>query len=213
MTIPFDPTEELFPQAVATAPQPAPEAPTPAPAEEAASAPAPVIAHTGVDALTPAGRIAALTALRDAIDEEVKREKSRITDNLAGATTNTALPTPFGDLSYRPGKRPVKIDDDKLIAYVKQVAPEMVTVQTVVTESIPDDLRELLTKDVIHCGDNLFARGSTGESIDYAYLGEETASAISWPASREQKITKSLARQTVRDNMERLTAPMLEAGK
>jgi len=207
MSIPYNPDEDLFPAQESPAPVTViHEVQAPAPAEPAA----PVVAYTGFEALTPAGRVAALTALRDALDEQITQEKKGIIERLTGATENTPLPTPFGPLSFRPGKRPVKIDEEALLAYVKKVAPEMVRTETVVVETIEGPFRETLVNDVIHCGDELFARGSTGETIDYAYLGEETKGAVAWPASKEQRVVKSQARKIVAENMERLATPMLE---
>lgn len=182
---------------------------TPAAATPGDAGPA-AAAQLRLSTLTPAGRIAALTALRDALDERVKREKETLSAALAGATDNMPVPTPFGDLSFQPGKQPIKIDDEKLIEYVKTVAPEMVETQTIVTETIPDFYRETLVSDVIYLGEEVFARASSGEVINYAYLGTETASKISYPSSQQQKVVKAAARRVVRDNLEKLASPMLE---
>lgn len=166
--------------------------------------------HSGLSSLTPAGRIAALIALRDAIDARVTVEKKALIETLTGATETQSLHTPFGDISFQPGKRRVVIDQDKLLEYVKRVAPEMVETVTVINESVIDSYRETLEDDVVHLGDGDFVRASTGEVIDYAYLSNPSNTNIAYPASKEQKAAKAAARRVVRDNMERFAAPMLE---
>jgi hypothetical protein len=183
----------------------------PDPTSQAADAGTTVTAGLhGLSTLSGAGRIAALTALRDAINDRVTWEKKALAESLTGATENQPIRTPFGDISFQPGTRPTKVDEQKLMDYVKTVAPEMVETKTVVTETIPDFYRETLIKDIVHVGDGEFVRASTGEVIEYAYLGEPGNTTISYPASKGQKVAKAAARRVVRDNLERLAAPMLE---
>lgn len=167
------------------------------------------VTRKGFSGMSPAERVTTLTAIKDAVEEQLKWEKSRIIENLTGATENTAIPTAMGNLTFKAPSRPVKVDDEKLLAYVKQVSPDSVKVETI--ETIDPELRAMLVKDIVDCGDGDFARGSTGETIDYAYLGAETAASIAWPASGPQKVVKAQARRALDEHLQMIAAPMFEA--
>lgn len=172
---------------------------------------APVAIPDSYTSLSRADRVAVLIALRDAIDTRVKEEKSGITESLYGATETQKIPTTgFGDLSFRPPKTPVKIDDEKLLEYVEHVAPEAITEQVSVTRVIDPGLRDMLIKDVIDVGDGLFARGSTGEEIHYAHQGSETAPQVVWGASSEQKRAKVTARKILDEHLPAMVVPVIE---
>lgn len=165
----------------------------------------------GLAGMSPADRIAALSAIRDAIDARVTWEKSTIVENLLGATSAKSIPSQLGDLSYRPPSRPTKIDEDKLLAFVQENHPDAVTERTVVVHEIDPAVRKQLVDAVIHVGDGDFALSTTGEPIDFAYLGNETSATVSYPASAVQKIVKAQARAALDDHFLLLTSGMLDA--
>ncbi|MBN9214115.1 MAG: hypothetical protein J0J04_04740 [Microbacterium sp.] len=165
----------------------------------------------GLVGMSPADRIAALTAIKDAVETRIKWEKSTIIENLLGATSAQSIPTPLGNLSFKPAARPVKFDEDKLLAYVQEHHPDMVTTRTV--HEIEPEFRKALLASVIHCGDDDFALGTDGTVIDFAYLGDETAAQIAYPASSAQKQVKAQARRAIDEHFLTLTSGMLDAAK
>lgn len=165
----------------------------------------------GLAGMSPAERIAALTAIKDAIDARVKWEKQVIVENLLGATKAQSIPTSLGNLSFKPASRPVKFDEEKLLAYVQEHHPEHVTERVVV--EIDTEFRKLLTSAVVNLGDGDFGLSTDGTTIDFAYLGDETDAQIAYPASSEQKIVKAQARKAIDEHFLILTSGMLDAGK
>lgn len=165
------------------------------------------ITNRGFNELSRAERVAALTALQDAIKTQLDLEKAGIIENLAGATESQKIPTPMGSLSYSPGKVAVVIDDAKLLEYVRHIHPEAITVET--REVIDHDLRAALVKDVVNVGDGDFARGSTGEEITFASLGERASASVAWPASQAQKAAKARARAALVEHLSMLAAPLI----
>lgn len=162
----------------------------------------------GISGMSRAERIAALTAIKDAVEGRMKLEKDTIIENLQGATESKSIPTALGNLSYKPSSRPTKIDEEKLLAYVKENYPDAITTQ--VTEVIDPEARARLVGAVIHCGDGDFALSSDGSTIDFAYLGEPSAASIAYPASPSQKIVKLQARKALDDQFLALTSGMYD---
>ncbi len=182
-------------------------------------------------AMSHADRLAALTALRDAIDGHIDQEKDAIRTEWAGAVdTVTIPPTRFGGISFQPGRRPIVINEDALLAYAKTYAPDRVVttttkevaitgeeliallervapdaLRTVVTETVPEALRNVLIADATPLDEDTFVRLSTGEPIDYATFGKQAEARVSYPASKEQKLTKLRARHAVAARIDGLT--------
>lgn len=165
----------------------------------------------GLAGMSPADRIAALTAIRDAIDGRITWEKKGIIENLLGAHKSQSIPSSLGTLSFKPASRPVKIDDEKLLAYVLENHPEFITERTV--REVDPEFRKLLVSAVVDVGDGDFALSTDGTAIDFAYLGNETAAQIAYPASSEQKLVKAQARRAIDDHFLTLTAGMLDAAR
>lgn len=194
-------------------------APTPAPPaeeldDEARMARAVArVTSAGLTEMSPAERIAALTAIRDAVDTRITWEKSTVIENLLGAKESTAIPTSLGNLTFKPSTQPTKIDEDKLLAYVKENHPDMVTEQVVVTEVIDPEFRKLLISAVVHVGDGDFALSTDGTGIDFAYLGDPSTPQIAYPASKAQKIVKLMARKALDEQFTALTSQMSDAVK
>lgn len=168
------------------------------------------VAVPDVSELSPAARIAVLSALGAAIKEQIDKEKELLTESYTGATKSQSIPTPFGSLAYQPPKIPVKVDEQKLLDYVKANHPDAIVVETVVTETIDPALKTRLVKDIVDVGDGDFVAGSSGEVINYAYLGEQTKPTITYSATQLQKQTKHRARVALRDRLEAFTQPLLE---
>lgn len=163
----------------------------------------------GLAGMSPADRIAALSAIRDAIDGRVKWEKQTIIENLLGAHKAQSIPSALGNLSFKPETRPVKIDEEKLLAYVREIHPEQIS-ERVVYEIDPE-FRKLLVSAVVDVADGDFALSTDGTPVDFAYLGEPIAAQIAYPASSEQKIVKAQARQAIDDHFMTLASGMLDA--
>lgn len=206
--IPINPDDELFPATpapvlvVESAQERIEEHPAPTPATAV-----PVIAPVGFQAMTPQERVAILTAMKAALEEQIELEKSTLIENVYGATDTTSLDTSFGPVSVNPGgKQSIVVDPEKMLEYAKANAPE--TIQQVVSETVADSYRETLMSDVIDVGDGVIVRASTGEQVDYAHLGKPSTPQVSWPASKQQKITKARARQALREHLPTLVEPM-----
>lgn len=163
----------------------------------------------GLAGMSPADRIAALSAIRDAIDGRVKWEKQTIIENLLGAQKAQSIPSALGNLSFKPETRPVRIDEEKLLQYVEQTHPEMIT-EKVVREVDPE-LRKLLISALVDVGDGDFALSTDGTAVDFAYLGEPVAPQIAYPASSEQKIVKAQARRAIDEHFIAIASGMLDA--
>lgn len=169
------------------------------------------VTSAGLTEMSPAERIAALTAIRDAVDHRIGWEKATVIENLTGAKESTSIPTGLGNLTFKPSTLPTKIDEDKLLAYVKEHHPDMVSEQVI--EVIDPEFRKLLVSAVVHVGDGDFALSTDGTEINFAYLGDPTTAQIAYPASREQKIVKLMARKALEDQFTALTSQMSDAVK
>lgn len=163
----------------------------------------------GLDGMSRADRIAALTAVASAIDEQIKADKSFLTDQFAGATKNQTIVTTLGKLTYIPESRKAIPDEAKLLAYVKENYPEAVTTRTV--EEIAPDVRAEILGSVIDSGDGDFVDGATGQVVHFMTLGKPSSPSITYPASREQKIVKREAKRALSDQLTALTSGMLDA--
>lgn len=154
-----------------------------------------------------AKRLVVLNALKYAIEEKLALEKASVLASLEGVKKGSKIPTPIGNLSFSPAKRPVVIDEERLIAYVDAVAPEMIETRTVRT--IVDSYREALVRDVVQV-ENYFMRTSNGEVVEYAHLGEEKSPVLAWGASAKQKHAKARAKQVIAVRIDELTSLVLD---
>jgi hypothetical protein len=171
----------------------------------------PTVVTEAPSGLRAADRIAALTAIRDAIDVRLALDKEALTDGLRGATKNQVIPTLLGNLSFKPSTRKPVIDQERLMEYVKQNHPEAV-ISRVVEEIEPNFLSDI-TEAITYVGDDLFVDARTGEELSFVYLGDETKPSIAYPASREQKIAKSQARKALAEQFDVMALTLTDAVK
>jgi len=157
-------------------------------------------------AMTSAERVAMLTALLDAIEERANGEKQAIIEQLHGATETTPIPSPFGNVTLTIGSRPRVIDQQALLAWVKENAPERV--RTV--EEIDPEFKAELIKDLADIGDGEFITASSGEIVDWVSLGDAPAPKVSYPASRLQKATKYRARRVLAQHIGEIAAEVTD---
>lgn len=189
--------------AVLSAPQPAELS-----AEERVSAAIAKATAGGLAGMSPADRIAALSAIRDAIDARVKWEKQTIIENLTGAHKAQPIPSALGNLSFKPETRPVKIDEEKFLAYVREHHPEQISERLV--HEVDPAFRKVLLSAVVDVADGDFALSTDGTTIDFAYLGEPAGAQIAYPASSEQKIVKAQARRAIDEHFMTIASGMID---
>lgn len=157
-------------------------------------------------AMTGAERVAMLTALLDAIEERANWEKQAIIEQLAGATETTPIPSQYGNVTLTIGSRPRVIDQEALLAWVKEHAPERV--HTV--EEVDPDYKAALIKDLADIGDGEFVTATTGEIVDWVSLGPAPAPKVSYPSSRLQKATKYRARRVLAQHLGEIAAAVTD---
>lgn len=188
-------------------------APTAEPTEEDRARQAiEAVTSKGITGMSAAERVAVLTAVKDAIEDQLKREKSGLIENFTGATKSHSLPTALGDLTFKPETPKIVIDGEKLLDYVAEHHPEYLTTRTIEVREIPDEIRAQLTA-VVDVGDGMFASPVDGTAVDYASYGTPTAASIAYPASRQQKVTKALARRGLSDQFLAIALPMMDTAE
>ena len=155
-------------------------------------------------ALRPAQRITALSALHAALGDEIKTEK----DNLLAVAASVGVKsftTEFGSVNVVQKDAPILINEFELLDYVKTSAPEML--ETIVR--VPDwyaaqlsDPKRLTVMDGMVLNEK-------GEVLPYASIGEAPAAHVAWPASKEQKAGKAQAVEFIHGNVGALSASVL----
>lgn len=147
---------------------------------------------TAVDLNAPT-RLAALIAIRDAIDKEITADKLEAVA-FAGEFGIKSFDTPLGGVNVVRKDPAVGWDAAALLAWVEQHHPtEVETIKRV----RPAFQSTLAARFVIVAGD--VVDNLTGETIDFAYVTAPGEPYVSWPASVKQKAAKDTARRVVQD--------------
>lgn len=156
-------------------------------------------------------RIAFLTAVRDAVDEVLAWQKKTLIERLEGATENGSFPTPMGPISYTASTRKMKVDEEKFLVYMREHHPDMV--EEKITYAIDPEARATVLAAFVDIGDGVFASSVDGTVADFLFLGEPTNPSIAYPATKQQKVTKRQARETLKQFLPELAAPVVGAAK
>lgn len=146
--------------------------------------------------LRPADRVTALSALKDAIDAEIKRQKA-IALSLAEQVGVKSFTTAFGALNVVQKDAPILINEFKLLDWVKEKHPENIEK---VEQVMPWYVRQLSDPAQYAIIDGVVF-DAKGNQVEYAEVGETPGAYISWPASKEQKAGKALAADFVSGHM------------
>lgn len=154
--------------------------------------------------LRPAQRVAALSALKDALEQQIKLEKAKVLD-VAREVGVKSFNTEFGGITVVDARQPIIIDEVKLLDYVRESAPELI--ETV--ETIPDWYHAQLTgtKNLQIIDGEVY--DLKGTHLPYASLGEAGDPYVTWPSSPAQKAGKAQAAEFVKGNVGALSASVL----
>jgi hypothetical protein len=136
-------------------------------------------------------RVAALTAIRDAIDLEIKADKLEAV-TFAQEFRIKSFDTQLGAVNVVRKDPAVGWDDTGLLAWVEANHPGEVEQ----TRRVRPAFQAVLAKRfVIVAGD--VVDSATGQVLDFAYVTEAGEPYASWPASVKQKEAKETARRVV----------------
>jgi len=150
-------------------------------------------------------RVAALTALRDAIDAEIKADKLEAIA-FAGEFGVKSFATPLGAVNVVVKDPAIGWETDGLLAWVEEHYPSEVEM----TRRVRPAFQAALTaRFVIVAGDVIDTE--TGETIDFAYATSASEPYVSWPSSAKQKDAKATARLVVQDRALGWAASILPA--
>jgi len=150
-------------------------------------------------------RVAALTALRDAIDAEIKADKLEAIA-FAGEFGVKSFATPLGAVNVVVKDPAIGWETDGLLAWVEEHYPSEVEM----TRRVRPAFQSVLTaRFVIVAGDVIDTE--TGETIDFAYATSAGEPYVSWPSSAKQKDAKATARLVVQDRALGWAASILPA--
>jgi hypothetical protein len=138
-------------------------------------------------------RVAALIALRDAIEAEIKADKLEAIA-FAGEYGIKSYATPFGPVNVVTKDAAIGWDADALLTWVAEHYPsEVETIRRVRPAFQP----VLATWLVVAGGD--VVNTVTGETIDFAYVIPAGEPYVSWPSSAKQRDAKATARRVVQE--------------
>ena len=138
-------------------------------------------------------RLAALIAIRDAIEAEIKLDKLEAL-TFAGEFGIKSFATPLGAVNVVCKEPVVGWDGDRLLAWVEANHPgEVEQIRRV----RPAFQTALATRFVIVAGE--VVDSATGETITFAYPTLPGDPYVSWPSGKAQKDAKATARRVVQD--------------
>jgi hypothetical protein len=139
-------------------------------------------------------RVAALIALRDAIDLEIKADKLEAIAFAVEFGIRGGWSTPLGPVNVVTKDAAIGLDSAKLLTWVTKHHPDEVeTIRRV----RPAFQSVLAARCVIVQGD--IVDTETGETIDFAYVTPAGEPYVSWPSSAKQRDAKATARRVVQE--------------
>jgi hypothetical protein len=151
-----------------------------------------------------AEEVAALTALKAGLDDQIAAAKRRMIDAAAGMTKATVA-TPYGRVLVTRSEEHVEYIPDRFLEWVKEHHPT----EVITTESVnPAFARAMLENLTIVRGEVVDKR--SGEFVAYAYLTDQGDPYVAYPASREQRDAKEYARMLFQDRALALTKALHE---
>lgn len=156
------------------------------------------------DTPTAAERVAALTALKAGLDDQLEKAKREAILEVA-TQRSASWNTPYGRVNMTRDEEKVEIHADDFLAFCQQHYPDEVVATYSVRSSFVDAFRRELTivaGEVIHKG--------TGEVVDFARVKPEGAPTISYPSTTAQRDAKAFARLLFEENAAALTANLRE---
>lgn len=178
--------------------------------------------------LRPADRAVALMALAEAIKAEADAAKDEAL-RLADLTGAKSFRTPMGTVSVTQKEVPIKVDESKLLDWVKgnypidelvetieqvkpwaskQIADRLVIVGGAVYDSADLPGSGFAVVD----GDVVLEDGTVVDPVPFATAGILPDPYVSWPASAEKRAAQAAARAFVSGQSAELAHRVLEAG-
>lgn len=155
--------------------------------------------------ITPAQKIAALTAIKAGIDDQIKKAKVEALDT-AEQIGVKSFDTGIGGVTVVKGKESVVIDDVALLPELKEQFPEQVeTIERV----RPAYLRYLLDEQLVIVAGEVVDK-TTGEAVEWASVKPAGDDYITYPASKEATAAKKYARAWAAGEMDAISARFLE---
>lgn len=159
---------------------------------------------TSYQNLRPAQRMAALSALKAAIDVQLKVEKEAVIA-LASDVGVKSFTTELGAITIVEKDAGVNIDPIKALDWAKENQPEIV--QTI--EVVPDwFLAELARREYVVTDDG-DVYNPDGTEAPFAVPGAKPEPYATWPASKEQKRGKEMAAEFIQVNLVALSQSLL----
>lgn len=149
-------------------------------------------------------RVAALTAIRDAIDHEIKQAKNEMLDFHSQHGLKGGAHTPWGDVMVVEKSRSIGLEPE-FDAWVEENYPdEIETVKRVRASFTKAMLQRLvIVKDSV-------IDSETGEVVPWAIVLPPPDPHVSYPASSAQREAKALAREVVSAGVDNLMGSLLE---
>jgi len=153
-------------------------------------------------------RVAALIAIRDAIDKEIAAEK---TETLAFADEFgvKSFDTPLGPVTVAHKDPSIGWDQAGLLAWVKTNHPGEVEQ----TERVRPAFQAVLASRFVVVAGGV-VDSVTGEQVDFAFVTAQGDPYVVWPASKGQRAAKATALRVVQDRAPgwaRSIVPAIEA--
>lgn len=155
--------------------------------------------------ITPAQKVAALTAIRAGIDDQIRQAKTEALKTAAQIGVKS-FDTAIGEVKIVKSHEAVVIDEEKLLPELKAAFPEQVeTVECV----RPAYLKYLMGEQLVIVAGEVIDKG-TGEAVDWATVRPAGDDYISYPSTRESRTAKDYAKAWAAAEMDAISARFLE---
>lgn len=164
---------------------------------------------TSAYALLPmAAKVALLSAAKDGLLVILAREKAKLINLNADSAEPVQARSVFGTVNYQPAKEQHNVDEDALLEHVK-ADPELAQhIQTV--QIVPDWVKSMLIESATHRDDGAYTL-KDGTVVDYMSPGSPKAAQVTYPASKQQKVTKQAAEQALQSVLDTLATEVASA--
>lgn len=155
---------------------------------------------------TAAERYAGLVAIRDGLGQLIEDAK-RDVEVEAQAMRAASWATPFGRVNVTREDPRIALDTDAYVEMVREHFPD--EVETVTTYAVNPAFTAGFLADLVIVAGRVVSK-STGEVVDCARITPQGPAKVVYPATRESRDAKALARMLLEERAASLTAGLLE---